>query len=75
MLGMVSLVHVAVEPEIVAVRSTPFEDVPSPMARQAGVVALVGHTMLVRYETPAGSVLVAHDVPLVEIAAAPPEPL
>jgi len=74
-LGMVSLVQVAVDPEMVAVRRTPSELVPEPMARQAGVVALVGHTIWVSWETPLGNELFAQVVPFVEIAAAPPEEL
>jgi hypothetical protein len=73
--GIVSLVQVAVEPEIVAVRRTPFDDVPDPMAMQAGVVAPVGHTMLVSCDTPAGSGLFDQVVPLVDTAAAPPDEL
>jgi len=73
--GMVSLVQVTVDPEIVAVNRTPFDEVPAPMAMQAGVVALVGHTMEVSWETPEGSALFDHVVPLVDVAAAPPEEL
>jgi hypothetical protein len=73
--GVVSLVQVTVDPEMVAVSSTPFDEVPDPMARQAGVVAPVGQTMLVSCDTPDGRVLLLHEVPLVETAAAPPEEL
>ena len=73
--GIVSNVHVTVEPEIVPVSTTPLDEVPQPMAIQAGVVALVGHAMLVSCETPAGSVLVVQLVPSVETAAAPPDEL
>jgi hypothetical protein len=73
--GVVSLVQVTVDPEMVAVSKTPFEEVPDPMARHAGVVAPVGQTMLVSCETPAGKVLFVHVVPLVDTAAAPPDEL
>ena len=73
--GIVSLVQVTVEPEMVAVSTTPFDELPEPMAMQAGVVAPVGHTMLVSCDTPVGRVLVVQVVPLVETAAAPPDEL
>jgi hypothetical protein len=73
--GVVSLVQVTVDPEMVALSKTPFEEVPDPMATQAGVVAPFGHTMLVNCDTPAGRVLFVHVVPLVDTAAAPPDEL
>jgi len=73
--GMVSLVHVAVDPEMVAVSSTPFDEVPDPIARHAGVVALGGQTIEVSWETPGGRALFAQLVPFVDNAAAPPEEL
>jgi hypothetical protein len=73
--GVVSLVQVTVDPEMVAVSKTPFDEVPEPMAMHAGVVAPVGHTMLVSADTPLGSVLFVHVVPLVDTAAAPPDEL
>jgi hypothetical protein len=72
--GMVSFVHVAVDPAIVAVRTMPAV-VLLPIAMHAGVVALVGQTMLVSCVTPAGRVVVFHVVPLVDIAAAAPAEL
>lgn len=72
-LGMVSFVQVTVDPEMVAVSSTPLDEVPAPMAMQAGVVALFGHTMSVSWETPDGRELLVHVVPFVETAAAPAE--
>ena len=73
--GVVSLVQVTVDPEMVALSKTPFEEVPDPMATQAGVVAAAGHTMLVNCDTPAGRVLFVHVVPLMDTAAAPPDEL
>jgi hypothetical protein len=52
--GTVSDVQVTVwglEPEIVAARMTPFPDVLVPIAKHAGVVALVGHTICPRAAT------------------------
>jgi hypothetical protein len=72
---VVSLVQVTVDPEIVAVSKTPFDEVPEPMATHAGVVAPEGHTMLVSSDTPVGSALFVHVVPLVDTAAAPPDEL
>ena len=71
---MVSFVQVAVDPEMVALRTTPAVEL-LPIAMHAGVVALVGQTMLVSWVTPAGSVEVFHVVPLVDIAAAAPDEL
>jgi hypothetical protein len=71
---MVSFVHVAVDPEMVAVRRTPAVAL-LPIAMHAGVVALVGQTMLVSCVTPDGRVVVFHVVPLVDIAAAAPDEL
>lgn len=73
--GMVSFVQVAVDPEIVAVRSTPVDVVLSPIAMHAGVVALFGQSISVSCETPAGSVLLVQVVPFVDTAAAPPDEL
>lgn len=70
--GVVSFVQVAVEPEIVAVSSTPLDVVPEPMAMQLNVVADVGQSMSVSADTPAGSGLLVHVVPFVDTAAAPP---
>jgi hypothetical protein len=72
--GIVSFVQVAVDPEMVALRTTPAVEL-LPIAMHAGVVALVGQTMLVSWVTPAGSVEVFHVVPLVDIAAAAPDEL